>query len=254
MSIEAIQFCKSRFDEFKRTQTARQLQDSDSLIAGAYTVQDELDKFHAYRGSEHIGYKVGCISETIQQELGIYQPIFGRLYSSQRWLSGTALPLSQFDGLAIEGELAVNLKHPISELQNQCLEPYELIQSVFPVIELHHFLFDKPPTAVDMVAFNAIHAGFIHPEEISDFNHFPDEISIKIDGEVTACVTGVVNQQIVFKSLRWLAATLEHHNLPVHADQVILCGSAAPLLPLQRGGHIEVTTDTGVTVECNVVE
>ena len=254
MTKKAIAFCKTRFDEFITTQTAGQLQDSDNLIAGAYAVQDDLEKFHARQGTVQIGYKVGCISETIQQSLGIYQPILGRLYSTQRWSSGTTFSLSQFHGLAIEGELAVQLSRPISDLQSRCPAPDDLIQSVFPVIELHHYCFDQPPTAADMVAFNAIHAGFVHPEKITTSKQFPEEISIKIDGKEIACVTGAINQKIVFESLSWLATALKQHKLPTHSDQIILCGSAAPLFPLQRVGHVEVTTDIGDAVECIIQE
>ncbi len=252
MTIEFFKLGKRKFDEFKQTLTANQLQNSKILIDGAYAVQDEINAFREQLGAEQIGYKVGCISETIQKSLGIYQPIFGRLYSGQCWNSGATLPLNHFDGLAIEGELAVRLNQPIGELNDQKLEVRRVVQAVFPVIELHHFPFENPPAAAEMISRNAIHAGIVCDENTQHADKFPDQISIKIDGVEVACVSGAVNYETVSHSLRWLAMMLQKKGLKTRANQIVLCGSVAPLFPLRQGGFIEVTTDTDIKVSCAV--
>ena len=252
MSIEFLQISKYKLDTFNRTLTTKQLQNSNELINGAYVIQTELSQLREHRGDKQIGYKVGCNSETIQRDLGIHHPIFGRLYASECWKSDTTLPLSQFDGLAIEGELAVRLSRSIVELHDQMFDPDEVIQAIFPVIELHHFAFDEPPTASDLIARNAIHAGFVCGKETQGNNHFPEQISIKINEVEVARVSGSVISQTVTSSLRWLAKALQKQGLEVGSNQIILCGSVAPLFPLFQGGHVEVSTDTNIIVKCAI--
>ncbi len=237
MSIEFLQASKYKLDTLNRALTTKQSQNSDELINGSYVIQTEISQLRERRGDKQIGYKVGCNSETIQRELGIHHPIFGRLYASECWKSDTTFPLSQFEGLAIEGELAVRLSRSIVELHDQMFDPDEVIQAIFPVIELHHFAFDEPPTASDLIARNAIHAGFVCGKETHGNIHFPEQISIKINEVEVARVLGSVISQTVTNSLLWLAKALQKQRLQVASNQIILCGSVAPLFPLFRGGR-----------------
>lgn len=252
MAKEYFRLGKNKFIAVRQTQTDIQSDNAGKLLEAAYSVQSELDALRKQRGDQQVGYKVGCISETIQNSLGIYQPIFGRLYASERWDSGIIHPLSRFDGLAIEGELAVKLRCPLAELADQEFALSDVIAGVFPVIELHHFSADERLTAPDMVARNAIHAGFISCKALESNDQFPNELVIKIDGTEVARVTGDVNYQTVFTSLSWLADTIAKSDLPDRTDQIILCGSIAPLFPLFDGGHVEVTTDNGMFVGCAI--
>ena len=66
------------------------------------------------------------------------------------------------------------------------------------------------------------------------------------------CVSGSVIHQTVTHSLRWLAKALQKQGLQVGSNQIILCGSVAPLFPLFQGGHVEVSTDTNIIVKCAI--
>ena len=61
------------------------------------------------RGERVIGYKIGCISRVIQEQLGIHQPIFGRVFDTGCFPSGSRLSHARFADLAVEGELALRL-------------------------------------------------------------------------------------------------------------------------------------------------
>ena len=128
----------------------------------------------------------------------------------------------------------------------------EVIQAIFPVIELHHFAFDEPPTASDLIARNAIHAGFVCGKETQGNNHFPEKISIEINEVEVASVSGSVISQTISSSFRWLAKALQKQRLQVGSNQIILCGSVAPLFLLFLGGHVEVSTDTNIIVNCAI--
>ena len=243
--IEYFRLGKTKFDEVRSSLSESELNDIELLIQRAYSIQSEIDELRTQRGDTQIGYKVGCISETIQNSLGIYQPITGRLYKSQCWETGVQLPLSQFDGLAIEGELAVRLNCPIAELANQRFGLDDVIASVFPVIELHHYSFNEPLTAPGMVSQNAIHAGFVLDRQYLANRQCPQELIVKINGEEVAEVCGKILHETVVSSLQWLGSLLKNSVLPEILDTIVLCGSVAELLPLPDGGVVEVITDVG---------
>jgi 2-keto-4-pentenoate hydratase len=54
----------------------------------AYAVQSEIARLREQRGETIIGYKVGCTSRLIQAQLGVSEPIFGRLFAEECHPSG----------------------------------------------------------------------------------------------------------------------------------------------------------------------
>ena len=156
---------------------ARQLADYDAGQPGrmfgegvqldvpeAYQLQAAVAKLRAQRGEHIIGYKVGCTSPTIRTQLGITHSVFGRLFDSEHHATGVTLACDRFDHLAIEGELAVELTRPPQQTDFADDAPRTIpacVGRVFPVIELHnHVLRGATKTASELIANNAIHAGF----------------------------------------------------------------------------------------------
>ena len=252
MTIEYFRLGKTKFDEVRSSLPNSKLNDVDMMLGQAYSIQAEIHELRTQRGDSHIGYKVGCISETIQNSLGIYQPITGRLYKSECWETGVQLPLSQFDGLAIEGELAVRLNCPISTLANQNFELNEVISGVFPVIELHHYPPNELVTAPMMISQNAIHAGFVLDPQYLLNPQCPQELTININGNEVAEVSGQVLHETIEASLNWLGHMSKNLDLPEILNAFVLCGSVAELFPLPHGGFVEVVTDHGGSTLCSI--
>src|SRR5260370_26650297 len=73
----------------------------------AYQVQMLLASLRESRGESIAGYKVGCVSESVQKQLGIAEPGFGRLFPREIHRSGVSLDAAHFDHLAIAGEFAL---------------------------------------------------------------------------------------------------------------------------------------------------
>ncbi len=250
LSIELLLFGKTKLDQLKQSLNSEQRKNTDSFIEAAYAIQSEIHELRITQGDQLIGYKVGCVSETIQESLNIREPVFGRLYASQCFDTGATFPLNQFDNLAIEGELAVRLNPQVENGHGREFSTTDIVHSVFPVIELHHFPFEQTPTAVDLVALNAIHAGFVYDQDLAGNKKFPDRFSIRANGSSLAELSGEILFETVDKSLRWLARSLAMQGLQMRENQFILCGSVADLFPLPEGGHVEVVTDSCGFVEC----
>src|SRR5437763_11739499 len=86
----------------------------DGLTPGeAYSLQAEVARLREDRGERVIGYKVGCTSRAIQDQLGIREPIFGRVFDTGCIPAGSRLAHARFASLAIEGELAIRLSRDL---------------------------------------------------------------------------------------------------------------------------------------------
>ncbi len=117
----------------------------------AYRVQAEVAALRA-PAERVVGYKVGCTGPGTRAQFGLDGPIRGLLYDTELHPSGSELSSSAYAELAIEGELAVRLGDD------------GRIATVFPVIELHNYVFrGQPPTLAELVANNGIHAGVVLP-------------------------------------------------------------------------------------------
>ena len=84
----------------------------------------------------------------MQVQLAVTEPIFGRIFDTECHPTGVRLASTRYANLAIEGELAIRLSRdlPGDPLPDQ--EYHGAIDSVFPVIELHHYVLpvNGPPS------------------------------------------------------------------------------------------------------------
>ena len=217
-------------------------------IEDAYRLQMEVAELRMERGEPIAGYKVGCISSTVQAQLGLDRPVFGRLYMTELHRSGVTLDPSQYDGLAIEGELAVRLAQDIPNREWLSSHRREAIASGFAVIELHNYVFRNAPlTAQELIGNNAIHAGVVLPleeVEISD----PDELldpplSVWRNGERLGIATGRALPDGPFGSVMRLVDHLERFGHNLRRGQLVLTGSPLPLYRVMAGDFIEVRCD-----------
>src|SRR4030095_5370276 len=105
-----------------------------------------------------------CVSLAVRRQLGLRQPVFGYIFSTEDYGTGTVLDPTRFDGLAIEGEFAVRINQDVPGREWLRKHPVRAIASIFVVIELHNYVFrSDPPTAQELIANNALHAGVVLP-------------------------------------------------------------------------------------------
>lgn len=137
----------------------------DLTAAQAYALQAKITRLREARGEHVIGYKVGCTSQAIQAQLGVNEPIFGRLFAAECHPSGVHLSFASFVNLAVEGEMAVRLGHDVSGPAVSADDCREAIAEVFPVIELHHYVLPAAwPRGPWLIASGGMHAGFVLAE------------------------------------------------------------------------------------------
>lgn len=210
-------------------------------IAESYELQSAIAFQRELRGETIIGYKVGCTSRQIQAQLGVNEPIFGRLFAQESHPSGSSLSAAAFANLAVEGELAVRLGRNLSGPCITLEDCHEAIKATFAVIELHHYVLPPAwPRPQWLIASGGLHAGFIESKADTPDNPMAQSITLRVNHNVVGTVndeTGLVSPS---RSLLWLASRLRDFGLQLKAGQLILTGSPLPLFPVGPGDRILV--------------
>ena len=210
----------------------------------AYALQGEVARLREARGERIIGYKIGCTSRAIREQLGIREPIFGRLFDTGCFPSGSHLDHARFARPAIEGELAIRLsrdlpREPFSD------EDYDgAVESIFPVIELHHyFLPSQGRPLIGLIASGGMHAGFVLPERErprpGEIPHIQG-LAVDINDRRVGTTAEPWTMGGPASTLRWLSTRLAECGLSLRPGQVILTGSALPLFPVGPGTRTTV--------------
>ena len=222
----------------------------------AYAIQSEVCRLRRSRGEKIIGYKVGCVSEVTRKQMGVDHSVAGRLYENEVHQTNCHLSLNQFCNLGIEGELAIELsKTPVEEdfFENQIPR---CVKRVFPVIELHNITFSGVKSTVqELVATNAIHAGFV--ESIGSSSISEEKIpSMKIhfDNQLIEDHIGMTFISIINSSLKWLINVLVKRGEELEKGQIILTGTIPRLIPVENPCHIKVDAFPFGSVETTITE
>ena len=154
---------------------SRQLADYDARTPGSIfaegvvldvdqgcATQAAVAQLRRHRGERIVGYKVGCTSPKIRAQIGIDHCVTDRLYDSEQHASGAVLSRVEYANLAIERELAGEQAREPTESDFSEGEIPACVARVIPVIELHHHVLrGERPSVGELIAHNAIHAGFV---------------------------------------------------------------------------------------------
>jgi 2-keto-4-pentenoate hydratase len=215
----------------------------DLTIPQSYELQSAIARLREERGEKVIGYKIGCTSKPVQEQLGVSEPIFGRVFDTGCFRSGVRLSYARYAHLAVEGEMALRLSRGLagsSPAEEECLGA---IAAVFPVIELHHYvLHEARSRGPELIASNGMHAGFVLAEGPprsgpSDVVH---SLCIRINGARVGAVEDPGALARASESLRWLAGRLAGIGMRLGEGQIVLTGSPMPLFPVSLGDKIVV--------------
>lgn len=211
----------------------------------AYQVQFQVAEAREARGERVAGFKVGCVSGTMQQQLGLDRPVFGHVWESEIHPSDVVLNAANFDGLAIEGELAVRLAVDVPDVDWLKEHLHEAALSAFVVIELHNYVFrNAPHTAAELIGNNALHAGVVLPVAEPPLTNasslMTETVSVYRNGAMLGSATAAALEGGPLGSVVRVAEHLALHGRLLRRGQLILTGSTMPLWRVETGDRIEV--------------
>ena len=213
-------------------------------VDDAYRLQIQVAKLRAARGEQVAGYKVGCISHEVRTQLGVKSPMFGHLFDSELFPSGVNLDPRHFEGLAIEGELAVRLAQDVAGAGDLDRCGSALIALIFPVIELHNLVFRRAaPSGPELIANNAIQAGVVLPSEehVSVRGAIVQHsLEVRRNGESLGVARAEELLADALANLRLLVELLAEFGIRLEKGQLLLTGSPLPLYRVTGGDRVEV--------------
>ena len=222
-------------------------------IAEAYAVQDRVAEMRVQRGEEVVGFKVGCTSEAIRSQLGLGEPISGRLFSPHVHEEGTEINRNNYVNCAIEPEMVLTMGTDLCGTGLPHDQLIDAIECVSAGIEIHdfHFWF-APPTFQELICSGGIHAGLIvgetkvSPKQLS-FKH--ELFSVRKNGEL---ITQAPASQIMggpIDSLRWLVDSLTSRGSRLKKGYLVIPGSPVELTCIDQGTELSVEIEgVGVVI------
>jgi 2-keto-4-pentenoate hydratase len=209
------------------------------------------------RGEPVAGYKIGCVSDAVQRQMGLNRPVFGHLFATEIYRSGTTIDSGAFDCLAIEAEFAARIAVDIPDASWLREHPDRSIAAFFPVIELHNNVFrGATRTSQELIANNALHAGVVLPPRegsLRDPAELSGEpISVFRNTELLGTTTGATVPGGPFFSLLKVAEHLAMFGSRLKPNQIVLTGSPLPLYPARPGDHVQVRCSRLAAVDTTV--
>ena len=243
-------FAARQLRDFDQHQPGMSLAKSEFCLSieQAYELQLQVAQLRLLRGEKVAGYKIGCISRTMQNQLALDHPVFGHVWQSELHASGSVLNAAHFDGLAIEGEFAVRLADDVPSAK-WLMRNVDVLAAGFIVIELHNYVFRGPPAkrAVELIANNAIHAGVVLPVEETPLQCADalsnETLRVLRSGELLGEAAGHSLEGGPLAGIVRLVEHLEQHGRRLLRGQIVLTGSPLPLWPVSAGDLIEVQSD-----------
>jgi 2-keto-4-pentenoate hydratase len=215
-------------------------------LSEAYQLQDAVASLRISAGDCLVGYKVGCTGPGTVQQFGTEGPIRGCLFESEVHKHRYSVTSRGFANLAIEGEMAV------------LIGADGTIGAVFPVIELHHFVFrGMRKTLAELVANNGFNGGFVLPHEpwlvSREYVGRNGALSVRINGHLIASGELWPMSGGVAASLEWLRSHLAESGRTLVPGYIVLTGTPFGLYPVQPHDRITVLVDGEIGAECSVL-
>jgi 2-keto-4-pentenoate hydratase len=236
-------------EAFLQIQLTRRLQSGISVdltalsIEDAYEVQRRVIAARVARGEKVVGYKVGCTSDAIRRQLGLNEPICGRLLAPHVYFgspeANTFLQWSDYVGCAVEPEFVFRIRKDLpGDVQDEA-ELADAIEWVAPGIEVHNhqFWFGKP-SLQELIASNGIHAALVVGADRVDASIQDlalEGVGVFVDGQLRTSGIGCEIMGGPLKSLRWLVHHLARHGEHLAAGQIVIPGSPVGLVSVEPG-------------------
>jgi 2-keto-4-pentenoate hydratase len=215
-------------------------------IDTAYRIQDGVTNLRLKEGEKVCGYKVGCTGPGTTAQFGMDGPIRGTLFESEVLQDRAAIIKDSFFSLAIEAEMACRVKE-----NGQ-------IENVFPVIELHNYVFRAPKKSLqELIANNGINAGIILPQikwqKSEEYIFKKGIIALEINDKQMETGDLWPTEAGPTVSLDWLAENLRTYGKKIVPGHTVLAGTALGLYPVQKGDKVTVKVDSVPALSCSIV-
>lgn len=208
----------------------------------AYAVQQRVIDRRIAEGERVFGYKVGCTSRAIRQQFGLTEPICGRVMQPHVHAGDAVLSWSDLHRPAVEPEFVLMIGRDFTDEVGSAEPLIESIEYVSPGVEIHNYdWWFGQPTSQELICSNGVHASLVVGQrKISPrgLDWDLEGVGLFKNGELAASGIGAEIMGGPLNSLRWLINHLVRRGGSLHAGQIVIPGSAVPLISVDRGDRV----------------
>jgi 2-keto-4-pentenoate hydratase len=227
-------------------------------IEEAYEIQSELKILYLTLSNNYtIGKKVGCTNKFAQEQVNIFEPFYGNLFSKFSDYSGCKLKFSKFFRPFIEPEISFRLKNDINinKAPFKFENSMDLFDSMLPSIELVDFRFGdniKDVGIKNLIISNGASEYFIKGTTLFDINHINltnQEVNLFINdklvekGNTNLVLDNPINSAI------WVINKLAKNGEPMLKGQFISTGTCTKAYSLKKDSFVKANFGSLGTVE-----
>ncbi len=227
---------------------------ADITVADAYRIQHHMIGRRLAEGQTVVGKKIGVTSKVVMQMLGVSQPDFGYLLSGMIADQVSAVPFDSLIQPKAEGEIAFVLKRDLQGPHVTNADVLAATEGVMACFEIVDSRIDNWKIRIeDTVADNASSGVFVLGSTLID----PRRVDLNLcgmvlekNGELVATGAGAAALGSPVNAVAWLANALGRFGISLKAGEVILSGSLAAMIPVQRGDRFRM--QIGGIGDCSV--
>ena len=218
-------------------------------IDNGYAAMENLVDLWQGRGPVG-GYKIALTSKPIQELCGVDQPCGGFVFKETIHPSPASLSLSDYNGLALEFELALRFSRDVPSNDGPFDENSigDYVGACYPAFEL---IDDRRADygkldAISMLSDNIWCGGVVLGPEITDWQDFDlssNPVHLTYNSErIQEGNTGAAMGSPMI-SLAWLANLAASRGWPMREGMIVISGSTFATIPPKPGDHVVYTIE-----------
>lgn len=220
---------------------------NEKNIDAAYEIQKLNTERKLKNGAKIIGKKIGLTSFAVQEQLGVDEPDFGILTDKMLIKNFSKLDNKHLMQPKAETEWAFVLKEDLDQDHLDLKTIKKAIDYALVAIEIVGSRIENWDIKItDTVADNASASHFVlgtTPIQLQDIDLenckmqlFKNEILASL-GQGKACMGNPLNAML------WLAQTMQKHQQPLKAGEIIITGALGPMVPIEKGDVLKTCID-----------
>lgn len=226
-------------------------------VENAYSIQEASVQQRLERGERLIGMKMGLTSRAKMEQVGVHEPIYGRLTDGMIVNDGTTFSLKGRCHPRVEPEVAFIMGKDINGPATDA-EVADAVAGVCAALEIidsryRDFSFTLPDVIADNTSASAfVLGGLVRP--LGEVNLGNLGIVMEVNGTAAQIGNSSAIYDHPLRSLVELVQMLARRDQGLKSGQIVLAGGATAAVPLNPGDHVRCLVDELGSVEFRVEE